>query len=1007
MVSVDARARLLALRRLEKVLLSRKDTRVDIPRGVFNSLLSICMSRDPEEAKLVSSRCLGEMKAAGFVSGDADQHNDKDSSDETAMEGDEPLLRVKGKALSMVAELLLSSCAETSFVAMKTAKALLATSDGKACFGELDDYTKGILAPFITNDNSQRKEELSMSRAYLDRLKAIGGLSQSNDNNTWCWCDGLWTCIDDSDSSADTWIKNTVCSMISCNFGRKSNCNGEDFFRLCQALCAKEAAFSATIFPAIIIHLLDSEARDTHDGRDISIRDKILSNAAVGSPASQMNQLISRCFSRLLGSKSSGGGVQMAPQAVTVVLNTLELLRFITERRFLSSPDHKRNVIDLPKTQSTAASTKRKVSLKSSETISDALPSPPKWRGVPFGVVLQLDGLDVADACFRVKRYYTALYYCEMAMNNVSRCGNYFETIAGESHHDLNNTYIADISGFGLEQKQNTRTVLESALVALNISQRCLAQLQQLDALQGVGAQGSDMMLKQNINSFDTLQGSHRDKTLPMLLDIDVGLQEDVAAGTVSNEATSFRDISTCLEELGLNHTKRHYLAGIASMLGSDGRQDENNHYLREKWFEDSLNRTFQWDDSLLPKRSEGETASEATQFINQQFRDDRPVGTHCQPQNDRFYEPIHDALRSFVGEDVSSGLSHILEARRSVLADIEVLHGSESKLKSTTTHISKLNILGNLELVARAMEHSVPLQFVLNRWEFGEAGENDLKTLLLSGDESFDIKEQSTAIDGSLFRLIQTDLSVKEVLLKVLMKKFAQQEDISESIASHIYTTCQVYRDLGRPDAATSSLSRLRSLVQTFQQSETHSFPSDLPLMLRLEDAKTLSRKHDFDSAIAHSKMIVSHLNMLESTSDADQIQFHAEALLLGGLWMSHQNVDATVTIETFFQKAATLSFQVHSENSSSERTTLQASVAFFKLGEFASSLYASASAKVSSEAWKRRCLVASERKKELETLRPGVVKLQKKYNRNQTDQNRSVYEEAALPLYDVGERD
>lgn len=683
------------------------------------------------------------------------------------------------------------------------------------------------------------------------------------------------------------------------------------------------------------------------------------------------------------------------------LLNNLSSTIFFSHtRRFLSSPDHKRNVIDLPKTQSTAASTKRKVSLKSSETISDALPSPPKWRGVPFGVVLQLDGLDVADACFRVKRYYTALYYCEMAMNNVSRCGNYFETIAGESHHDLNNTYIADISGFGLERKQNTRTVLESALVALNISQRCLAQLQQLDALQGVGAQGSDMMLKQNINSFDTLQGSHRDKTLPMLLDIDVGLQEDVAAGTVSNEATSFRDISTCLEELGLNHTKRHYLAGIASMLGSDERQDENNHYLREKWFEDSLNRTFQWDDSLLPKRSEGETAPEATQFINQQFRDDRPVGTHCQPQHDRFYEPIHDALRSFVGEDVSSGLSHILEARRSVLADIEVLHGSESKLKSTTTHISKLNILGNLELVARAMEHSVPLQFVLNRWEFGEAGENDLKKLLLSGDESFDIKEQSTAIDGSLFRLIQTDLSVKEVLLKVLMKKFAQQEDISESIASHIYTTCQVYRDLGRPDAATSSLSRLRSLVQTFQQSETHSFPSDLPLMLRLEDAKTLSRKHDFDSAIAHSKMIVSHLNMLESTSDADQIQFHAEALLLGGLWMSHQNVDATVTIETFFQKAATLSFQVHSENSSSERTTLQASVAFFKLGEFASSLYASASAKVSSEAWKRRCLVASERKKELETLRPGVVKLQKKYNRNQTDQNRSVYEEAALPF-------
>ena len=135
-------------------------------------------------------------------------------------------------------------------------------------------------------------------------------------------------------------------------------------------------------------------------------------------------------------------------------------------------------------------------------------------------------------------------------------------------------------------------------------------------------------------------------------------------------------------------------------------------------------------------------------------------------------------------------------------------------------THLTKLTTLGQLESVGRTIEGKSSLLSLLNRWGFGgeTSGSETLESLLLNDEVSFDTRDQVvTDIDGALFSAIRTELfSVKEIALKILTSKFSPSQDgVANALASHIYKSCSVYRELGHPDAAKVSLSSLRSLIQ------------------------------------------------------------------------------------------------------------------------------------------------------------------------------------------------
>jgi len=252
-------------------------------------------------------------------------------------------------------------------------------------------------------------------------------------------------------------------------------------------------------------------------------------------------------------------------------------------------------------------------------------------------------------------------------------------------------------------------------------------------------------------------------------------------------------------------------------------------------------------------------------------------------------------------------------------------------------------------------------------------------------------MKEQVTIIDGALFRSIRTAFSVKEIALKVLSNKISSggQERIDNALTSHIYESCSVYRELGHPDAAKVSLSSLRSLMQIFQHSRRTDHSSGiLPLVLRLEDAKIMKSQNDLDGAIVYCKTIVNHLaDAKNELVDTERDQICAQSLLLGGQWMAQHNVDAAESIlSSYFEKAAKLALQIY-QKSSSNSNVHRASMASFKLGEFAANLFNSADARVSSEAWKRRVIVAKDRKNELKAVTEQIRKLQKKSRSSNED--------------------
>ena len=1009
--SHDVLARLLALRRLERVLLEQPNIVTTSEKKcevVYRLLVGIGHSTEPETSRIISSRCLGELKLDNLTTNSINEQSIPRSSQDDML--DDPMLSIKRKILTLLGQYLISECADTSLIAMKTAKALLVTPAGKEALLSLESGdVKDLLSPFHTHDDGKlRKEAVKVSASCLERLKSTSDPS----DKSWCWNDKLWTCLDSEENSCDLWIRKITSSIISCCFGKGSKVgkSEQEFFRICQGLCAKEASFAACVFPALIFHLLDSEARD-ECGENGSVPDIVLSNTAIGSPTSGMNKTISGCFSRILDPASNGN---VSPQAITVILNTLELLRSITEHRFLTSSDHVRNSTGMQHEFNSQTFTATKKSSKSKRKSRDAsgtadfdiiskYENSPQWRGFPYGVVLRVSGLDVARACFRVKRYYSALYYAEMSMNNLAGAGAFFQDLADSKNSERSQSTVRDISGFGvLSQSKGGQNgddmVLEEALIAKDIIGRCLSELHSQDELQGVLSQGSALSLKRNITSLATIEGCRHDQTFSMLLDIDNGLQ-------TSSSAISSRGISTvtsCLEDLGLNHIKHNYLAGVENHLPKD---NNNRRYLREKWFEDSLNQTLQWDDTLLPRQNVNNGGLKSSQNEMLQHHTAETAIYDTPPPSSQsissFHESVYDALNSFAKNDTTGGLANVLQARKSVLSDMEYLAGSEAQATGMGTHLIKLNSLGRLELLAKTLEGKSSLPFLLNRWGSSqEDSKESLESILLNDVVNFDVKDQVVGVDGELFRSIRTSLSVEELSFKVLTgsKISSGKEEgvsLSNSLTSHIYKSCSIYRELGHPDAAKLSLSALRSLVQVFQDQGVSDHSSGkLPLMLRLEDAKIMKSQNDLDGAIMHCRMISNFLSSATSNKVDDELdQIRAESLLLGGMWMRENNVDSSeMILSSFFEKAAGLAMKIQ-KRAPSDSNVHRASMSSFKLGEFAATLYNSIDARTSSDAWKRRIAAANERKKELKDVEAQYKKLNTK-SRSNKDQD----------LHDVG---
>lgn len=66
-----------------------------------------------------------------------------------------------------------------------------------------------------------------------------------------------------------------------------------------------------------------------------------------------------------------------------------------------------------------------------------------------------------------------------------------------------------------------------------------------------------------------------------MLFDLDNSIETTNRMGS-----GDIQQVAGCLEDLGLNHIKHNYLAGIENHLSRNDRSEGTRNYLRETWFQ-------------------------------------------------------------------------------------------------------------------------------------------------------------------------------------------------------------------------------------------------------------------------------------------------------------------------------------------------------------------------------------------------------------------------------------
>lgn len=566
----------------------------------------------------------------------------------------------------------------------------------------------------------------------------------------------------------------------------------------------------------------------------------------------------------------------------------------------------------------------------------------------------------------------------EMAMQNYCGVGNFLEHIATNSSD--NTISIGDISGFGIELAQHKKSLLELALEAKDIITSCLTELQQKDELIGVASHASALSLRQSMTNLNSVHESHNDEAYPKLLDLDVELQNRNSA---VNASMDFGRVVTCLEDLGLEHVKQTYMKGVSS---------HNNVPFGEKWFEDALLRTSQWDDSLL-KPSDNVFSSVSTHSaLSATPMPTSDLLTPSLEVSPGYNEAVYHALQSLVRVDLSGCKSAVSRAREAILRDMSSQCGSDVKL-SIPSHLLKLSICDSLTAASQTIEGTTSVDCTIKRWGF--ANGSTLQSLLLGHDElSLETSEHTPTCGVNFFRLNRLESSVKEVLLSLFYKNFPQnRESTVGALSAHIFRSSRMYRDVGRLDAAKQGICRLRDVLQLFDEP-----PSVIPLALRLEDAKIMAFQNDFGNAITHCKTIVNHLsdNKSDNTSSNDLL---AQSLLLGGCFMAHEHVDAVETMEQFFERAAKLSHQAHQSHSHS----LSSAVAYFKLGEFASGIYSSIDARVCSESWSERKVSLVEREKQLATLQLEYSPMEKKFKRSKKQADADAFNKLARNIHEL----
>ena len=456
-VIIQALGRLIDI--FDNVRWQVSETEATVLLLIRTELVSLCSANFPSPIRLSASKCLGHLFCPSSVPLLTDNcktlfapipvpplielTNNSEPLDygydvmDSALPifYNDPLIHIHTHALQVLANYIQSRDINIAIIAIDTVYALLDTTSYQHCLSYLnDDFVDCIISPMTASINRRSRVPPRVNGNEVKKLCKMYCTDGDRDISSICWEKSTWS----SSENFNQWIRHITFILLTCCYGLEKELDSQnksirgscDFFYPCASLCLADASFAALIFPGIIYDILNFiEGNDSATNRH-PVNGSVTRREYIGSPDSDVNHLLTECVTCVLDKAN--------PEATELVLSVLNMLRRITEHRFLQTSKMPNSSVSKDRQYPDDNHSSKKanqIPVVTNENYNVNLQPNPLWNGRQYGTVLQLNGLDVANAFALIRRWETALYYSEFyADNRLGTSGSLFERVTDQHY---------------------------------------------------------------------------------------------------------------------------------------------------------------------------------------------------------------------------------------------------------------------------------------------------------------------------------------------------------------------------------------------------------------------------------------------------------------------------------------------------------------------------------------------------------------------------------------------
>ena len=920
--TVDERLLCAELSQMENILQDAK--MIEVSNSDLSNLLgylcNIAKTSSSPKVKYALSRCIALLEPSTLLNISCISNTNTASLKSNY---DNLQLKLRARCIDSLADLLKSTKTDVAMAAVMALEAILSNDVGRNPSSMVAPTTVSLIKPFVCKGKCGKSNATSLFDGEKRSLMKILGTRDNSgmgvNESFWCWDQTFWSFDKGRAPRFEVWIRRLTSAIIVSCFNPTTKMENDDgklaknvenaFFWHCQRIAYLDHVFASTVFPLLILTLLQREKQNNNcDDKNVN----------------GMARLIEKSFGSILLSwirpdKPIGTAVKndLRLKSLSIVIDTLDVLRKVSQGRFLSLK-HKPN--------KTINKRNKTINKRTKGEYNVGLDPLVPWQGVSYGVILQMDGIIVAEACMEVRRFASALFFLEMYFNSqYGKSGGLFEELDNAvSCVDVIGEFngVRSISGanhFFQAKDSGDDDLKARTMKAMSMTSRCYKELGEIELMHATNMQLSSLDFTGNSDSMtvdldklrgtssvDTLQvlGSHSSKTS----DLDIG---------------SILSLTNSMEAVRIEGLINTYIEGVFAQ-NKDLKASVDIQILREKWFENSLE-TQSWS------RLSGDLSKNAVRGLSV-----TPLGSSS---NRGYFEFVSESLNSLWNSDMISFKLSLEQAHSCVISSLSSITGESVSPEKLVEIVDKLRALQD---VGRLNEDKVDL----STFEFNEIW------------------------------ILKTSSKIRQITLTSIASKYPGKKKVIKFLRDHLWKTCDCAVYNGRPQIAETALSKLKQLLNLpIERHDLSENKSDEILRIRLEEAKIMECRGDFNGAIQRSKQLIRHIG--DRNSNKIQKCLLCDAQILCGSWMTkYKTQQAREILEKYLNPAANRAKYIY-EDENTIANAERATRVFIKLGHKLANLHDDLLSRINGKEWEetetrlqyqhQQCLNSVEHRREL----------------------------------------